>query len=199
MSVYDELVARVERAEERIEELESEVKFLRELLANPHLTASVKSTLWAVRDHIKRNGCKLGQFTDIDMKELGKTTGVSRQTAGDNIMKLAKMGGIARREWKEEVTGRYGRKVFKTHVLVGLSLWTDRPGELEPEKPNNWGGTRVKKCPTCGSEDLVLMKQVYCACCKKEVDSSVKPLNADMSMDDIVERTLQRDKERGQQ
>jgi hypothetical protein len=195
MSVYDELVARLERAESRAEELEGERRYTRDLLANPHLSPSQKITLLAVRDLIRRTGRDIEQFTEINMTELGKLTGASRHTAGDNVIALTKMGALARREEREQAAGRFGRKVYKTHIYVALTLFTERLAQLRPLEERNHGGKREpRRCPHCGSEDLVQEQRVFCACCKRELDYHLEPVNEGMTVDEIVDRSIEREK-----
>jgi hypothetical protein len=198
MGMYDELVGRIERAEARIDDLEGDVRFLKDLLANPHLSPSQKITLVAVRDFLRQYGGKPGQLTEISIAELGKLIGLSRQTAGDNVMTLAQMGAIARREWMDITVGRYGRKVYRKCVAIGATLFTERPGDLRPLQVRNQGGKREKRCPYCQSADLLIYKTTYCTCCKKEIDCSTEQVNDDgRTLDEFVDDVIRRDQERG--
>jgi hypothetical protein len=195
MSVYDELVARLERAESRIDDLEGEIRFLRGLISNPYLSSSQKLTLWVVRDLILRTRSSADQLTEIDVKELGKLIGASRFTAGKQLIELAKMGALARRERTELEAGRNGGKKYRTHIQVALTLFAERPDQLRPLEARNHGGKREpKRCPHCGSEDLVQEQRVFCACCKRELDYHLEPVNEGMSIDEIVDRSIEREK-----
>jgi hypothetical protein len=199
MGVFDELVARLERAEARSTELEGEMRYIWDLISNPGLSSSEKITLLAVRDLIKRTGRDLEQFTEVSMNELGKLTGTSRWTAGSNVTSLAEMGALARRERTEATEGLFGRKVYKTTVSVALTMFSEHPALLQPLAARNHGGKREKRCPHCQSKDLLLYKQLWCACCKREIDSKIGPVNDDRTMDEFVDDVLQRDRERGEQ
>jgi hypothetical protein len=198
MGVYDELVARLEQAETRVGELQGEMRYVWDLISNPHISSSQKITLLAVRDLIRRTGRDIEQFTEVSMIELGKLIGASRWTAGSNVTSLAEMGALARREHTEVVEGRYGRKVYKTRVSVALTMFAQYPAMLKPLQARNHGGKREKRCPHCQSKDLLLYKQLWCACCKREIDSTMEPVNDDRTMDEFVDDVLRRDRERGE-
>jgi hypothetical protein len=200
MGVSDELVTRLERAEARIEDLEGEIRFLRGLLANPSISSTQKSVLWAVRDLVGRTCREAERFVEIDVRELGKLAGLSRFTVGKQLVELAEMGAIARRERLDVAIGKFGRKTFRKRISVALTIWTDRPGDLRPLVERNHGGKREKRCPNCESTDLVLSKSLWCACCKRELGSTMELVNKDgRTFDEFVEDVLRRDQERGYQ
>jgi predicted DNA-binding protein YlxM (UPF0122 family) len=192
MGVFDELAARLERAEAHVEELQGEMRYVWDLISNPCLSSSQKITLLAVRDLIKRTGRDLERFTEISMIELGKQTGVSRQTVGDNVASLAEMGALARRERTELEPGRNGGKKYRTIISVAPTLLTEHPAMIQASR--NQGGKREKKCPNCGGMDLLLYKQLWCACCKREISSEWQSVNDDRTLDEFVDDVLERDR-----
>ncbi|MGZ6285239.1 MAG: hypothetical protein ACXWQ5_18330 [Ktedonobacterales bacterium] len=138
-----------ERAEERWE---------RRLLQIPSqkLSATHKAIAKVLRDEFVRERVPVGQAHETRIWHIAKSTGVSRQTAGEAVRKLAECGLITRSEDWDECTQQ-------SRVVIGPTALFETPERIEPPTPRNHGGRRV--CQHCGGTHFKVKHTIVCMGC----------------------------------
>jgi hypothetical protein len=140
------------------------------LFSNPDVPAQHKLNAWAVRGQLEyshRPGNEYGQRQPIRVyrKAIGARYGVGEDTAGEHLHKLAEWGAINRRverTWDTE-TGAPDSALY----VGATDLLLMHPEDIAPSAGphNGWGGPRIKRCASCGSEALVIRREMVCRTC----------------------------------
>lgn len=180
-----ELTQENARLKGRLTQLEESERYLWQLAANPNLSASQKWVMLALRRKLGR-GREGEQVTRVAVWEIAKEVGLSRQSAGENVKKLAETGAVVR----EVHNISEGKGRIKKNVLVGMGLFSEHPESLRPMQPRNHGGRRLK-CPSCGSEDIMSVLSHACEGCG-HLWEEVTRQNKNSDMHSIEVHTLDR-------
>jgi ribosomal protein S17 len=164
MGVYDEMAARIERLEARVQELEEGDRYAVELAANRNLSPAEKWTLWAIVRKLGRVMKGGEQYAPVEIWQIAKEIGMSSDQTGTLIKKLAMTGVIARKECTVKVETRNNKPKINKQVSLGLTLLTSMPSRIIHPQPRNHGGKR-EHCEKCGGERLEIYAAYICKDC----------------------------------
>lgn len=154
-------VIALNRAQTRIKELESYIRWEDQLFANPRLSATHKIALRATRRATERSQTHDEQGkARINLGIIAEQAGVSEDTISRSLKVLESAGAISKETRHElQETGDLWRRVYVDINPTAL----EKPRELAPEQPRNHGGKRYV-CPACGSERVTIRKRVTLVC-----------------------------------
>jgi hypothetical protein len=130
-------------------------------------------------------------MTPLSRDAIAEATGLSPSTAGRRLNQIAKAGYLDKelRHFRDPETGEVRSRIVVKPV-VPLDQWAEfRPPE---EVMRTHGGKRVR-CRSCGSEDVVELRQRFCrACGEAQEEPRYVPVNPSESEEEPMAEVLTR-------
>jgi DNA-binding transcriptional ArsR family regulator len=151
----------LQRAKERVKELEGYLTWEDQLFSNPALSPADKLTLRATRRAAERGQTRdeAGR-TRINLGIIAEQIGMSPDTVGRRLNILQSAGAVSKETRHElQESGDMWRRVYVAIEEPALH----KPREIAPETPRNHGGKRYF-CPKCGNERVTIRKKLILIC-----------------------------------
>lgn len=151
----------LQRARDRLKELEGYLTWEDQLFSNTALSAADKLTLRATRRAAEHSRTHDDQGrARINLGIIAEQIGVSPDTVSRRLAVLESAGAITKETRPElQDSGDLWRRVYVAITPKVL----EHPRELAPEQPRNHGGKRYI-CPACGSATLAIRKKIILVC-----------------------------------
>jgi hypothetical protein len=212
---YDapKLIALLQRAQQRIHVLESEVSQLRHVQARNHhleievgqlrqqitwrdqldavpaaiMSPSQKATLRAAVKGYQQGTPDEHGLVQIESWNLCKTVGQSRQTFLDNLTYCVELLGILTK--KRERVVESDTNDYSTNLYIGVTPLLAHPYQYRVEQPRNHGGER-QVCPHCHSDRLQRKVIITCMQCGSILDEKISLVNQGSPLDVSPESQL---------
>src|SRR5215471_16137722 len=192
LAQYDapKLAAALQRAQERIQELEqensalhNEIRWIDKLLAVPAsiMSPSHKVTLRAAVKAYQQGTPDANGLVQIESWKLCTTVGQSRQTFLDNLTYCTEKLGILTK--KRERLVENDTNDYTTNLYIGVTPLLAHPQEYKVEQPRNHGGER-QLCPHCQSDRLQRKVTITCMSCGSVLDEKISLVNQGSQLDD---------------
>ncbi len=152
----------VERLRRDNEQLRERMQWMRAVLGNKDLPTGQRLTLLFTGLEAWYQQKKQAQpEVKVMVCKIADESGQSADVVGRHIKQLEKCGA-----WSRDV--RYTRDAktgdVRTEVRLTPAPVLDRPLFIKPPEAKNWGGKRIKKCDSCGSEEFVERKTTIVVC-----------------------------------
>jgi len=176
---------------ERVQELEQDRYYRRNLAKNPYLSNTQKTVLDAIKDVIETGAPNNHGLVRVHYQDLRQRTNTSEKTIGKVVNQLEEWGALEREDiWIEQKRG--DTKIKKDEIYLGLAPQAKlNPLNIKPSDQNfkrNHGGAR-DWCRKCGSQRVRRIYHLQCLDCGHE--DIRYPITEDQQdlLDDLDEAT----------
>jgi TOTE conflict system, Archaeo-Eukaryotic Primase domain len=184
------LIAALQRAQDRIHQLEqensalhNEIRWIDRLLAVPAsiMSPSHKVTLRAAVKAYQQATPDANGLAQIQSWKLCKTVGQSRQTFLDNLPYCTEQLGILTK--KRERIVESDTNDYTTNLSIGMMPRLSHPQHYKVETPRNHGGER-QLYPHCHSDRLQKKVTMTCMHCGSVLDETISLVNQGSHLDE---------------
>ncbi len=154
--------AELERLRRDNEQLRERMQWMRAVLGNKELPTGQRLTLLFTGLEAWYQQKKQAQpEVKVMVCKIADESGQSPDVVGRHIKQLERAGAWARdvRHTRDAKTGD-----VRTEVRLTPAPVLERPLFIKPPEAKNWGGKRLKKCDSCGSEEFIERKTTITVC-----------------------------------
>jgi hypothetical protein len=168
----------------RNEKLEQWRQWSNAVIAKPGSELSPAAKVIALSQHAEmeyRQDHGMTEPAPIFIQQDCTRAGVSPDTYGKKLQELATVGALAYTPQRDTTTGH-------RRVLIAPGAFFE-PATWQAPEQRNHGGTRIKRCVECGSENLMEQTTVYCVeCGVAQGETHTRQVNPPLAMPQIAVR-----------